>query len=151
MMMMPVFMLKTPKAVSEINLSCNNKRAKQQMFAHCTCRFTRWQWRVCAVSWVVNRRRTYRLSAYSTCKQLQELPQCHRKFEKEDAWPSENLHMRQASISRGGDKRMDQKKNHNWQIIILRSGGLAIILWLGSVQAVGQHQKGGKYAKAGKA
>ncbi len=59
--------------------------------------------------------------------------------------------MWQASLSRGGDKRMDQKKNHNWEIIILRSGGLAIILWLGSVQAMGQHQKGGKNAKACKA
>ena len=59
--------------------------------------------------------------------------------------------MRQAFVSRGGDKRMDQKKNNNREIIILRSGGLAIILWLGSVQAMGQHQKGGKYAKAGKA
>ena len=46
---------------------------------------------------------------------------------------------------------MDQKKNNNWEIIILRSGRLAIIPQSGSVQAMGQHQKGGENAKAGKA
>ena len=46
---------------------------------------------------------------------------------------------------------MDQGKNNNRKIIILRSDGLAVIIRLGSVQAMGQHQKGGKDAKAGKA
>jgi len=59
--------------------------------------------------------------------------------------------MRQASLSPGGNKAMNQEKNKNWKIIILRSSGLAVIIWLGSVQATGQHQKGGKNAKAGKA
>ena len=46
---------------------------------------------------------------------------------------------------------MDQEKDNNWKIIILRFSGLAVIVWLGSVQAMGQHQKGGKNAKARKA
>jgi len=44
-----------------------------------------------------------------------------------------------------------KKKNNNWKIIILRFSGLAVIVLLGSVQAMGQHQKGGKNAKARKA
>ena len=59
--------------------------------------------------------------------------------------------MCQASLSRGGDKRMDQKKNNNWEIIMLRSSKSSVTIRLGSVQAMGQRQKGGKNAKAGKA
>jgi hypothetical protein len=59
--------------------------------------------------------------------------------------------MWQASLSRGGDKRMDQKKNKNWEIIMLRSSESSVTIRLGSVQAMGRHQKGGKNAKAGKA
>jgi hypothetical protein len=46
---------------------------------------------------------------------------------------------------------MDQKKNHKWRIISLRSSEPLVIIWLGSTQAMGQRQKGGNYGIAGKA
>jgi len=59
--------------------------------------------------------------------------------------------MRQASLSTRGDKRMDQEKNNNGEIIMLRSSESPVTIWPGSIQAIGRHQKGGKNAKAGKA
>jgi hypothetical protein len=47
---------------------------------------------------------------------------------------------------------MDQKKNNNWEIIILRSGGCWLIIGFGLIRAIASIRKEVNYGKtAGKA